>query len=255
MRRPTLRGLGQNLFFASAFGPARCCIPGMRPSPRVLRFVPLGRAILLGIACLTPPLCFGALTWDARKIEVTAEFEATQATAVFHFKNAGSESVTIVAIKPSCGCTAVELAKPTYAPGEAGEIKTVSTFGGAVGIQEKSLEVTTSDAPVKPVTLVVRISVPELFTTSNRLFIWRVNEELAEQSATISCAKELTGIEVGPDTPATVTCRVEPVEAGKSYRISLRPKSSAQLLSVQVPLVARLADRTTRPIVLFVLVR
>lgn len=222
---------------------------------RMLRLVPLRRGALLGIVCLIPALCFGALTWENPKIEIAAELESTQAAAVFQFKNTGAEPVTITEIKPSCGCTAVELTKRTYAPGESGEIKTVSTFGGGVSVQEKSLAITTSDTPGKPVTLVVRITVPELFTFSNRLFIWRVNEAAAEQTATISCAKELAGLEVSPATSVPASCRIETVTAGKTYRVFVRPISTAQQASLQVPLIARLADQTTRPVTLFVLVR
>ncbi len=210
---------------------------------------------MFGITCLTPAVCFGGLTWDSQKIEVAAELEETQAKADFRFKNTGTKAVTITEIKPSCGCTAVELAKRTYAPGESGEIKTVTTFGGSLGTLEKNLVVTSDDASLKPATLVLRVTIPELFTYNPRLLLWRLNEDPTEQSAIVTCRKELAGIEINPDSQAGVVSRVEPVEAGKSYRIFLRPKSSAQPVSLQVPLIARLADHTTRPLVLYVLVR
>lgn len=227
----------------------------MSSSPRLFRFARPGPVLLIAGVWLAPGQCGGALSWESRKIEVTAELESTSAAAVFHFKNAGNEPVTITDIKPSCGCTAVDLAKRAYVPGEAGEIKTVTTFGGSLGTQEKNLVITTSDAPLHPVTLVLRYTIPELFTYNPRLLLWRLNETPEEKSAVITCQRELAGIEVSPEAQAQVTCRVEPVEAGKSYRIFIKPKSLSESVSVPVPLVARLTDHTTRPLVLYVLVR
>ena len=60
-----------------------------------------------------------------------------EVVAEFNFKNVGTTPVTIRDLTTSCECTAAELAKRTYAPGEAGTVKAVftpgdhgSTFGG-----------------------------------------------------------------------------------------------------------------------------
>lgn len=82
----------------------------------MLRFGSIGRVILLGIASLFPALGFGALTWDTQKIELSAKPDATQITAVFHFRNDGNESVTITSIQPSFGFTPSGLFWPGPSP-------------------------------------------------------------------------------------------------------------------------------------------
>lgn len=243
------------LIFTSAFAPSRYCICPMLASLRRPLSSQLGRVSFLTITALMPGLCFGALAWDTRKVELTAQPEDTHATAIFHFRNDGKEPVTITEIKPTCGCTTAELTKLTYAPGEAGEIKSVFTFGGATGQIEKTIQVATNDAPAQQVSLTLHVTIPELFIYSTRLLLWKMAEVPVEQSATITCLREVSGIELDPNSPTATTCRIDPVEAGKTYRISIRPKSSAQPITTGVSFFARFPDKTTRMLVIYVMVR
>jgi hypothetical protein len=224
-------------------------------SPRMPRFARIGCAILVGVAAILPLPGLGALKWESQKIELQATVDDTQATAVFHFRNEGKEPVTITAIQPSCGCTTAELAKRTFAPGETGEIKSVFTFGGGVGLQEKTIQIITSDAPAKPMSLILRVTIPELFTYSTRLLLWRLGEEPIEQSITVTSLKKITAIEVTSDAPNTMVSLVETMEPGTKYRLVIRPLSTSQQASMTVPFLARFADGTARPLVVYGLVR
>lgn len=49
----------------------------------------------------------------------------------FRFRNDRSESLEIVEIKPSCGCTKTEVAKRTLAPGETGWLEVTTSLDGS----------------------------------------------------------------------------------------------------------------------------
>ena len=204
---------------------------------------------------MAPGLCLGALTWENQKVELTAQVEDIQAIGVFRFKNSGGEVVTITSVKPSCGCTTAELAKAQYAPGETGEIKAVFKFNGGVGPQEKTILVTTSDAPASPTLLTLRVTIPDLFTYSTRLLLWKMGTEPVDQSLTLTCLRKIKSLEVEPQATAAVVCRVETTEPGVKYVLTIRPKSTAQISNSAVPLVVKFADDTTQAQIVYVLIR
>ncbi len=206
---------------------------------------------------LSPVFCFGELTWDTRKIELTAPAGDKEVVGVFHFVNSGSAPITITSVQPSCGCTTAELAKSTYAPGEKGEIKAIFTFGDRLGLQEKIIHVTTDQAPDKPEPLVLRVTIPELFTYAPRMLMWQANETPNEKETVVSVLEphKITGIEVKAVIPAEATTRLEPVAGGTKYRLLVRPNTTGKAITVSVSCVVTLADGTICPFSIFALVR
>lgn len=211
------------------------------------------RPALLGAGCLFGSSVWGQLSWDSRKVELTAQPEDTAARATFRFTNTGSTALRIVSVHPSCGCTTVDLPDRTYAPGERGELVAVYQFEGAVGEQAKTIRVSTSEAPETSTILTLRVAIPEVFKYSERLLLWRVGGLDAAQAVTVTSLKPLASIEPGAATAATA--RVEPIQAGKSYRLILRPKSVETSASIPVTFRARFADGTSRTLAVYVVVR
>ena len=80
----------------------------------------------------------------------------------FRFKNMGSGPATIESIKPACGCTAVELEKKTYAPGESGVIEVVFDPKGKQGAIARNIQVYTDQENKPNLLLVVRSFVKPL---------------------------------------------------------------------------------------------
>ena len=209
------------------------------------------------MAWLAPALCFGALHWSAQQIFVTAKPGDKEAVAVFPFQNDGAAPVTITQIQPNCGCTTADLAKRTYAPGEAGEIKAVFTFGDRLGLQEKHILVTTDEPSAPPVSLVLRVNVPELITCTPRLLVWPKGAEPGELSAVITIAdpQRIAAIEVGDARQEVFKLRIEPVEPGKSYRLFVRPVDLSRMTNAPILYRARLQDGTVHPFLIYALVR
>ncbi|MBL4590685.1 MAG: DUF1573 domain-containing protein [Phycisphaerales bacterium] len=67
----------------------------------------------------------GAILFASSTQETGVIFDNEKPKLSFQFKNMGQGPVTILKIKPACGCTAVELKQTTYAPGESGVIEVI----------------------------------------------------------------------------------------------------------------------------------
>lgn len=78
----------------------------------------------------------------------------------FDFKNTGKDKLIITNIQPSCGCTGViENEKKEYMPGETGQIKFTFNTEGRMGVNEKTITVTSNDikAPTKTLSFTCNI--------------------------------------------------------------------------------------------------
>ncbi len=82
----------------------------------------------------------------------------------FEFKNTGSEELEVRLVKPSCGCTAADMKKTTFAPGESGTIDMTFDPHGRNGALRRNVTVYTNsktnpvqtlyiDCIVKPVVI------------------------------------------------------------------------------------------------------
>jgi hypothetical protein len=210
---------------------------------------------LVFAALLLAPICRGELTWDTQQIELTSKPGDKEAAGLYRFVNTGKSTVTITSVQPGCGCTTAELDKRVYAPGESGTVKAVFSLGDRVGQQEKIIYVATDDTLVNPVSLVLRVMIPELLTYAPRLLMWNEGGELGEQTTLISnnCKQPITTITIAKD--ADVVTRIEPVKAGASYQLIIRPVSTAKVMNVAVAGVATFADGTMQPFKVYALVR
>ncbi|MCC6661709.1 MAG: DUF1573 domain-containing protein [Phycisphaerales bacterium] len=83
-----------------------------------------------GAPAVEGPLKFQELEHDFGRIMDTAAVQHT-----FKFTNTGASSITFTEKKPqtSCGCTAGDFAKPSYAPGESGEVTVTFNPAGKAG--------------------------------------------------------------------------------------------------------------------------
>ena len=208
-------------------------------------------------ASLLPGFCLGALTWETQRIELTSKPSDKEAVGLYHFVNTGNSTVTITSVQASCGCTTAEPDKQSYAHGEGGVIKAVFTLGDRVGEQEKNIYVVTDDTSVPPVSLTLHVMIPELLTYGPRLLMWSVGGEVGEKAAVITANSKLriTTMEVSPPATGEVQARIEPVEAGVSYQLLVRPVSSATVINITITGFARFADGTIQPFKVYALVR
>lgn len=169
-----------------------------------------------------------ALEWKAQTLNfTTAPFQSTQ-EATFEFTNPGPKSVTILEVESNCDCLEAAADRRVYPPGATGVIKTSFTVGDRLGLYERRIKVLTDESP-EPVRLLVRIEVPELVTLSPRSVAWKLHDPAEEK---------IVDLEVIPDvkinftrvlpTSGDFSARLETVEAGRRYRVHLKPPATAQ---------------------------
>jgi len=211
------------------------------------------RANYFAIFLFLPALGFGSLQWDTQRIEATAQQGENTVTGIFHFVNSGTASITIISVQPSCGCTTAEISKRDYAPEEAGEIKAVFTVGDREGVQEKTILVTTEDAPTEPISLMLRVTIPELLTFSSRQLLWQNMEEPTEKSiiVTNTSPHKIAEIEHARTSSSSGTIRIETAEPGVKYRVFVRPASTANKATFPFLFTARFADKTIKKFQLY----
>jgi hypothetical protein len=169
-----------------------------------------------------------ALEWKTQALSfTTAPFQTTQA-ATFEFTNTGPKPVTILEVESNCDCLDAVADRRVYAPGANGIIKASFTVGDRLGLYERRIKVVTDESP-EPVRLLVRIEVPELVTLNPRSVAWTLNEPATEKAVELEVAPgvKIDFSRVLP-TSGDFSARLESVEAGRRYRVHLKPPATAQ---------------------------
>lgn len=67
--------------------------------------------------------------------------EGEKVSYKFTFTNTGDKHLTLIDVKPSCGCTTPEWTKTPVAPGEKGFVKVEFDSKGKPGVNNKSVDV------------------------------------------------------------------------------------------------------------------
>lgn len=88
-----------------------------------------------------PQIKFTSTTYDFGTIKE----EGGKVTGKFVFKNEGTEDLTLVRVKPGCGCTAANYTKTPIKPGEEGFIEATYNPYGRPGAFNKVIRVTTNE--------------------------------------------------------------------------------------------------------------
>lgn len=117
-------------------------------------------AIAVRAADSSPDKPAHPLVWDAMEKSIDVKPEDSAAEFQFTATNTSKETVEIVAVAPSCGCTVAETPPRPWkiAPGEKSSFKATVDFRGKHGTLSKAIFVHT---PVGSQTLKVTIHIPD----------------------------------------------------------------------------------------------
>lgn len=85
--------------------------------------------------------------------------EGVSVEHIFQFTNKGNDTLKIIHVKASCGCTAALLSNTTIAPGEKGEIKAVFNSQGRPGMNKKTISVISNDKDHQQIVLTFKAEV------------------------------------------------------------------------------------------------
>ncbi len=177
---------------------------------------------------------WGMLAWEATEATLNPGPLEESVSASFKFKNTGDKSVEISDVKSSCGCTAAQLDKKIYAPGESGEVTAILNIGSRQGLQVTAITVTTNDGE-KPVTLIMKTLIPEMIKIRPTVVWWPRGAAPDPKAINIHVQQEylvrVVGVESGGEG---FDVRLEEVVAGRHYRINLTPTSTAEPATVHL---------------------
>ena len=85
------------------------------------------------------------IEWKQTEVALHVHPTQTSADAVFEFTNAGDTPVSFSNIKITCGCLADKPLKPSYAPGETGQLVIMLNLRNRYGKQHKTVFAHTVD--------------------------------------------------------------------------------------------------------------
>jgi hypothetical protein len=190
------------------------------------------------------------LTWPQKTVELSTDGKSAAIEARFPFSNDGKTPVDIVQVQTSCGCTTVALDQHHYEPGQKGEIVAHYAIGNQVGLQKKTILVSTAGAPVgTALTLIVHI--PELLHMQPAFLTWKHGETNTAKVITIestnSAALPLRDVSVQSSNSA-LAAEVEPTRSRDEYEITVRPKATGELIVATLTIHCRLGaeEKTLR---------
>ncbi len=120
-----------------------------------------------------------------KQTEVTLDIHPSQisADAVFEFTNAGDEPVSFSNIEITCGCLVAKPLKPSYAPGEKGQVVIMLNLKNRYGNQHKTVFAHTLAG--QKTKLTVSADVPRAFTCTSPLVNWQKGDDSPEKSVTL----------------------------------------------------------------------
>jgi hypothetical protein len=181
---------------------------------------------LLNFALGQPVLVWAGLPWEIQQIERTALPGEQAIVAEFPFENTGATIITIREIRTGCECTVVNWPKRSYAPGEAGELKTAFTVGNWKGPHERPMTTFTDAASAPAPTLAFSVEIPETLTDSARMLLWKVDGGAVEQFVDVRTAeKRIRSFSMEELKPTAPLVPIDALETAEEYRLHIQPGS------------------------------
>lgn len=188
---------------------------------------------LFYIAVLGPSLLHAELVWENRSLTVNGRSGDASATGVFRFVNRGQNTIRIISVNPSCGCTVAKPVKDLVAPGEPGEIPARLALSRGETTRSVTIKVATDEGPAVQYDLSLSVHLAEAVQMVPRLLYWKMGEPRIAKRITLNVQDEVevTGVEVqgsgfhaqlGPNSASDRSVWVTPTDT--------REKITAQLL-------------------------
>ncbi len=209
--------------------------------PRLAAMVTWG---ITALACgASAPALRAELTWKQKTVELGADARASTLEARFPFTNDGKTAVDIQQIQTSCGCTTAELKQRHYEPGEGGEIVAIYTIGDHVGLQSKTVIVSSNDETETTLTLTAHL--PELLRVQPAIVAWKPGEAITTKTILLGASPEnLTFDDVSMQASnASMTAVLRPVVGGNKYEIQVTPLTTDRPTFVTFLIRTRLGKR------------
>ncbi len=153
--------------------------------------------VCLLMTCLLDGVCAADLDFPQRHLQATPAPGAKTVEFAFPFTNQGTSPVTITDIQVGCNCVVAQLEQKTFAPEERGVIPVTYTIGSAFGVQQKAIQVISTDQDHPVIVLVVEVKLPEGPTITPKFLHWVQHAPADSKSVEISIPADATWNIVG----------------------------------------------------------
>jgi hypothetical protein len=185
---------------------------------------------------LLAPLPALALDWKEEKISLSSNTAEEEVSAIFRYANSGAKPVRITEVKTGCDCATPRLSQELLLPGESGELRVQFRIGGRTGLQERHIEVSSSDLEGSAKRLTLVVDIQELLEVRPRLVFWKkglpAEDKLVRLSLPLPADTRILSVET-ESTDFTCTLQTGDLARGL-HQLSLRPLSTAQATQAQV---------------------
>lgn len=198
-----------------------------RIGPRQLYY-----ALLVIVAAIARASAAQELTFDVSEITLNPQIDATEAVAMFTFRNTSDSSVKVKSIEATCGCISTHWDQRSYSAGDRGSIAVVFTVGEMSGRQSKKIVVSTNDRVEDQITLTLNIDMPAGPLLSAKKVSWIVGGPRDSQIITVLL----------PIEPGYTLDRVRVVSSAFTARLSGTPDPRVYQIAVE-PVTTQAAVR------------
>lgn len=137
--------------------------------------------IAVGLLCCSALSCLAELTWEQKVIRLDVHPLQVEGKASFHFKNTGTNTVDILAVRTTCGCTKASASTNQVAPGESGSIDAIFNYRDKIGPQRKAVALRTSDS--KPTILYLEANIQSAYNVSAKRLEWSLHSVAASDES------------------------------------------------------------------------
>jgi len=225
---------------------------GAISGPKTILFV----LRIVTVLTFAPSISLAALAWQTTMRQVSATAGDKEVLVEFGFSNPGAVPVSILKMETSCDCTKATASSAIIAPGGSGQIKAVFTLGDRVGRQEKTIEVSTDDPTAARTTLVLRVNIAEVVSTTPRVLLWNLRQSPIEKRIEFRGTGKyrILSLSPVPDTPG-FKCRLEAATDTQPYRLHITPLSTEAPASAIIRFTAEVEGRPPSALAVYAVVK
>jgi|GEM_PF-174992 len=189
------------------------------------------RPLAIAMALVVGSASAQLLKFDSIHQEASAKAEDTHLDIKFSFTNPSDKPVRVKALDSTCGCIKAQSDRRVYAPGETGEIEAEFALGAFVGTHQKVVYLDTEAPDDHRYRLTVTVNIPEVVAIEPKVTKWAIGEEAKAKQVDIKFIGDepMNILEIVATRPQ-FDVNHETVEAGRHYRVTLKPHSTADAI-------------------------
>jgi hypothetical protein len=147
---------------------------------------------LIGLSfVMVTALLRAELVWETTEHRIPVDLGQEAMQVEFPFSNTGDETVVILDIKHSCGCTMGDLEKDTYEPGESGSLVVTIDLRNMSGELVKEVKVTSRAGETTEDLLWLYADVPVPFKLSPAILSWKAYGDVVPRRLKLQLHQDL----------------------------------------------------------------